>query len=101
MHFLRFKRFEFLVSIGCLAMLGYFAWQAERGNRGFAYQQALTEQSKKLSAELEIIKGQHKILEARVAELRPEALDPDLLDEMARRTLNYGASSDIIVHFKN
>jgi cell division protein FtsB len=101
MQFFRFKRFEFLVSIGCLAMLGYFAWQAERGPRGFAYQSTLTEQLQKLSTQLEKIKDEHNLLEARVAELRPDAIDPDLLDEMARRNLGYVSPDQVVVHFSN
>ena len=99
MQFLRFKRFEFLVSIGCLAMLGYFAWQAERGPRGFAYQKNLAEQLEKLTLKLEAIKGDHNKIEARVSELRPDAIDPDLLDEMARKNLGFVSPAQIIVHF--
>ena len=101
MQLFRFKRFEFLVSIGCLTMLGYFAWQAERGPRGFAYQQNLTEQLEKLSVQREAIKGEHNKLEARVAELRPDAIDPDLLDEMARKNLGFVSPDQIVVHFSN
>jgi cell division protein FtsB len=101
MQFFRIKRFEFVVSLGCIALLAYFGWQAERGARGFAYRDSLTAQVKKLSDDLETIKGQHKTLEARVAELRPDAIDPDLLDEMARKTLNFGNPSDLVVHFQN
>jgi cell division protein FtsB len=101
MGFFRFKRFEFLVSVGCLTMLGYFAWQAERGPRGFAYQKNLMEQSEKLKAQLDKIKGDHTLVEARVAELRPDAIDPDLLDEMARKNLGFVSPDQIIVHFAN
>jgi cell division protein FtsB len=101
MQFLRFKRLEFLVSIGCLAMLSYFAWQAERGPRGFSYQKDLTEQLGKLKTQLEKIKSDHNMLEARVAELRPDAIDPDLLDEMARKNLGYASPAQIVVHLSN
>ena len=101
MLFTRFNRFEFLVSLGCIVLLGYFVWQAQRGTRGMAYNQTITFQVKKLSAELEIAKAKHKSLEERVAELRPDSIDPDLLDEMARKSLNYGTASEIVVHFKN
>lgn len=101
MFLFRFKRFEFLVSLGCIVLLAYFAWQAERGIRGVAYHQSLTEQVKKLSTDLDAIKNKHKSLEERVAELRPDAIDRDLLDEMARKSLNFGLPGEIVVHFKN
>ena len=101
MVFSQFKRFEFLVSLGCIVLLGYFVWQAQRGNRGVAYNQTIMSQVKKLSVDLEVAKAKHTALEDRVAELRPDSIDPDLLDEMARKSLNYGTSSEIIVHFRN
>ena len=82
-------------------MLGYFTWQAERGVRGFAYNQSLISQVEKLTIVLDTSKSKHKALEDRVAELRPDAIDPDLLDEMARKALNYGQPNEIIVHFQN
>ena len=90
-----------MVSIGCLTMLGYFAWQAERGPRGFTYQKNLTEQLQKLTTHLETIRGDHSILEARVAELRPDTIDPDLLDEMARKNLGFVSPDQIVVDFSN
>ena len=95
------KRFELLVGICCLTMLGYLAWQAERGSRGFGYQERLSIQVKNLSGDFDLIKDQHKLLERRVAELRPEAIDPDLLDEMARKNLNFAAPSEMIIHLSN
>ena len=80
-------------------MLGYFAWQAERGARGLAYNESLIAQVKKLSSELETASNNQKKLEDRVAELRPDAIDPDILDEMARKSLNYGLSGEVVVYF--
>lgn len=82
-------------------MLGYFSWQAERGARGFSYQKNLTEQLAKFTAQLETIKTDRSTLEARVAELRPDAIDPDLLDEMARKNLGFVSPDQIVVHFSN
>lgn len=101
MDFLRFKKLEFIVSLGCIMLLGYFVWQAERGIRGIAYNQSITAQVEKLAADLEIVQNKRKSLEDRVAELRPDSIDRDLLDEMARKSLNYGTPSEKIVYFKN
>ena len=101
MRFFRFKSFELVVSLGCMLMLGYLAWQIERGSRGIAYRNMLEFQVSKYSAELEKIKLEHASLEARVTELRPDALDPDLLDEMIRKSLNFGNPNQIVVHFTN
>jgi cell division protein FtsB len=93
------KRFEFLVSFGCLVMLGYFGWHAFYGTRGFPYREQLLKHSEMLTRELEGIATQRKTIETRVALMRPESIDPDLLDELARKDLNMVKQSDIIVQF--
>jgi cell division protein FtsB len=99
MRFGNFKRFEFLVSLGCLVMLGYFGWQGFYGPRGFPYRDQLQKHSDVLTKELHDITTQRKTIETRVALMRPESIDPDLLDELARRDLNMVKQNDIIVQF--
>ena len=53
-------------------------------------------------ADLEDKREQHPcqargLLEARVALLRPESIDPDMLEEMARQMLGYVRSNEITV----
>lgn len=101
MHFLRLKRLEILVGTGCIALLSYFIWQAELGPRGFHYQTKLQAQGLKLTTDLETLKQQRKLLEEKVAELRPDSIDPDLLDEMARQSLNFASPEQYLVYLKN
>jgi cell division protein FtsB len=101
MHFLQRKRLEILVGTACIALLSYFIWQAEFGPRGFNYQTTLLAQGVKLSTDLDNLKLQHKLLEEKVAELRPDSIDPDLLDEMARQSLNFASPSQYLVYLKN
>jgi cell division protein FtsB len=101
MHFLQRKRLEILVGTACIALLSYFIWQAELGPRGFNYQTSLLAQGVKLSADLDKLKLQRKLLEEKVAELRPDSIDPDLLDEMARQSLNFASPNQYLVHLSN
>jgi cell division protein FtsB len=101
MHFLRHKRLEILVGTGCIALLSYFIWQAELGPRGFTYQKTLNAQGIKLSTDFETLKQQRKLLEEKVAELRPNSIDPDLLDEMARQSLNFTSPNQYLVYLNN
>jgi cell division protein FtsB len=101
MHFLQRKRLEILVGTGCVALLSYFIWQAEMGPRGFNYQKSLEAQGVKLSTDFEKMKQQRKLLEDKVAELRPDSIDPDLLDEMARQSLNFASANQYLVYLKN
>ncbi len=101
MHLLRFKRLEILVGSGCIVLLSYFIWQAELGPRGFSYQTTLQAQGVKLSTDLDKLKQQRKLLEEKVAELRPNSIDPDLLDQMARQSLNFASSNQYLVYLNN
>jgi cell division protein FtsB len=101
MQFLQHKRLEMLVSAGCIALLSYFIWQAELGPRGFYYQTTLQAHGLKLSSDLEALKKQRKSLEEKVAELRPDSIDPDLLDEMARQSLNFASPNQYLVYLNN
>jgi cell division protein FtsB len=101
MHFLRLKRLEILVGASCIALLSYFIWQAELGPRGFHYQTKLQDQGLKLTADLDTLRQERKLLEEKVAELRPDSIDPDLLDQMARQSLNFASPEQYVVFFKN
>lgn len=97
MRSFRFGRFEYLVSLGCLAMLGYFAWYAIDGSRGLQFRDKLALQRASLENELTEVRGKRLALEQRVVHLRPESVDADLADEMARRLLSVGKSNELLV----
>ena len=80
-----------------LGLVGYFGWSATRGDHGlvaYAARQQLLAQAKD-----NLVRTQADRIEweRRVAELRSDHLDPDLLDERARAMLNLADPSDIIV----
>jgi cell division protein FtsB len=101
MHLASFKRFELLVSFGCMVMLGYFAFYAFYGVRGYPYRDQLDVQFASLTNDFDSISAQRKAIESRVALLRPESVDPDLLDELARSNLDMANQNDIVVKFSN
>lgn len=70
-----------------LLLVGYFAYHAIQGDRGvFAWMQ-LSQQISQARATLAETSEQRRALEHRASLLRPESLDPDLLEEQARREL--------------
>lgn len=97
---LRNPRFDLLVSLGCIALLGYFAWHAWYGPRGFGYATKLQAELAKLQAELGEEQARKDELEARVTLMRPESVDADLLDELARRELNWAGRDDLLVRLQ-
>ena len=94
---MRVHKFDIAVTCACLTLLGYFAWHAFEGPRGFGYRQAQAEKSAALAEILATAQAQRNKLEVRETLLRPESLDPDLLDEMARHTLGIAKPNELIV----
>jgi cell division protein FtsB len=94
---MRISKFDSVVTCACLGLLGFFAWHAQEGPRGFAFREKLANQSRQLTEELATIQKQRSDFETRVALLRPESVDPDMLDEMARSTLDVAGPNDLIV----
>ncbi len=99
MRLVKLKKFELLVSLACLAMLGYLGWHGFYGERGYPFRDKLALQLDQLKAETATILVQRQAIEARVTLLRPESIDPDLLDELARKDLFLVKPTDVIVAF--
>ena len=94
---MRISKFDSIVTCAYLGLLGFFVWHGQEGPRGFAFREKLANQSRQLSEELATIQKQRRDFETRVALLRPESVDPDMLDEMARSTLDVAGPHDLIV----
>ena len=94
---MRISKFDSVVTCASLALLGFFAWHAWEGPRGFRLNETLHAQSGKLASDLAAIQKQRTTFEQRVALLRPESVDPDMLDEMARQTLDVARPNELIV----
>ena len=90
------RRFDLIVTCVCCALLGYFAWHAWKGPRGFPYRDALVAQAVLLKDRYEATKAERVRLENKVALLRPESIDPDLLDELARGQLELAKPTDVV-----
>jgi cell division protein FtsB len=85
-----------LYSVAAL-MIGYFWFHAYAGNRGLRAKQDIDHQMAQLGVELGRLKLERAQLEKKVALLRSDRIDPDLLDERARLLLNYAHPSDAVL----
>ncbi|MGB8315693.1 MAG: septum formation initiator family protein [Aestuariivirga sp.] len=94
---MRISKFDSVVTCGCLGLLSFFAWHAMEGPRGFKFREKLAAHSEELTGELAAIGKQRADTEHRVALLRPESVDPDMLDEMARSTLDVAGPNELII----
>ena len=76
-------------------LIGYFGVNAYTGNHGLAGQQDLDLQIAQLTVELTALKAERTNWDRRVALLKSESLDPDMLDERARALLDYVDPHDL------
>jgi cell division protein FtsB len=100
MYFLRFQRFDVLVSLACVALLTSFAWYAQLGPRGYAYRAELETDIAALKIEHAALVLQRQGLERQVQLMRPEHIDPDMLEELARTQLKMLQPTAVIVSKK-
>src|SRR5947208_4852525 len=80
-----------------IALTGYFAYHLVEGERGFKAWLRLNREIRTATANLDAVRAQRATLDLRVANLRPEHIDPDLLDERIRATLNLVSPDDIVI----
>ena len=90
-------KFDLVVMMVCMALLGYFGWHGYYGPRSFAHRDEAHARVAQLEEKLAAIRQESGKLEARVQLMRPESIDPDMLDELARRELEYAKPGDLIL----
>src|SRR5450631_2310160 len=75
--------------------IGYFAANAFTGNHGLRAQLDLDQQMSAMQQELAEAKTERALWDRRVALLRSDGLDPDMLDERARAQLGFVDARDL------
>jgi cell division protein FtsB len=95
---------SFLTTLGLYMMaallIGYFGVNAFSGNRGLKAKQDIDQQMAKLSHDLAILKLQRVQWERRIALLKSNGLDPDMLQERAAELLDYVGPNDLVLMLK-
>jgi cell division protein FtsB len=82
----------------CAALyIGYFAFNAFTGAHGLRAQKDLDQTLVQMQAELARLKAEHVQWERRVALLRGDQIDPDMLDERARALLGLADPREMIL----
>ena len=77
--------------------IGYFGVNAFTGAHGLRAQADLDKQLTRMEGELVHLKGERAVWERRVALLRSDNIDPDMLDERARALVGYADPRDVIL----
>jgi cell division protein FtsB len=76
-------------------LIGYFGVNAFSGNHGLKAKEDIDRQISTLSADLDRLKLERAQWERRVALLKSDKIDPDMLDERARALLDYVDINDL------
>ena len=78
-------------------VFGYFVYHAVQGDRGFLAKLRLEQELERARAAHAELAVEEAKLAHKVSRLQLEHIDPDLLDEQARRLLGYGRSDDFVI----
>ena len=76
-------------------LIGYFGINAYNGDRGLKAKEDIDRQMATLTAELDHLKAEQAKWERRIALLKSDDLDPDMLDERVRILLDYADPHDL------
>jgi len=82
--------------LGALAFT-YFVYHAFEGDRGLRSWLKLRQEIAAARSTATALAAEQAVLERRVALLRPESLDPDMLEERARAVLNVARPDDRVI----
>lgn len=98
---IRTRRQRILQVLGLYAVaaaaIAYFGFHAWHGDHGMVAKQQLVAEIAALQGQLDRLKAERVEVERRVKLLRPEALDPDMLDQRARQMLNFADPRDLVL----
>ncbi|MBF0093707.1 MAG: septum formation initiator family protein [Alphaproteobacteria bacterium] len=83
-----------LLGVGAVV---YFSYHAVQGDRGLLAWWEVRHEIQQASRQLALVEAERDAWEKRVALLRPDSLDPDILEEGARVILNMGRPDEVVI----
>jgi cell division protein FtsB len=92
----RWQRTLWLVVLG-VGLATYFGYHALTGSRGLLAWRGLNTELESTRQQLDALRAERTALAEKVARLRHDGLDADLIDELARRQLSLADPLDVII----
>ncbi|WP_417691705.1 FtsB family cell division protein [Roseibium sp.] len=86
-----------IIPAAALSVLAYYGFHALNGELGLVGRARIERQEKLLQAELDGLVKERNSYIAKVTLLRPESLDPDMMDERARQSLNLVQGDELVI----
>ena len=87
------------VPVLAVMFLGYFGYHAFTGSYGLWSLDRLEGEAETLKAQVEALKAERAGIERRVAFLKPDSLDADVIDTEARMSLNLLRPDEVVISF--
>jgi cell division protein FtsB len=99
----RIRAFLSALALYVVAVLfiGYFGVNAYTGKNGINARQEIEQQIADLASELARVRAERVWWQRRVALLKSDRIDPDMLDERARELLNYLDPHEVTIMVKH
>ena len=91
----------FCLYVVAALFIGYFGVNAYTGKNGINARQELDQQIADLASEVKRVKAERERWERRLALLKADRIDPDMLDERARQLLNYLDPHEVTIMVKH
>lgn len=85
-----------LLHLGAVALIGYFAFHAYHGNYGLEARKGYEADIERLTRIRDDLRAERAGWDRHVALLRPESIDPDMVEELARRDLGFAHPNDLV-----
>jgi cell division protein FtsB len=76
---------------------GYFVYHTIEGDRGIGAWVRINHELRVAQKNLDDATGQRDALDRRVRDMRPQHVDPDLLDEEVRKNLDMAQPNEIVI----
>ena len=80
-----------------IALTGYFAYHLVEGDRGLRAWVRQTQELRGAKENLAAVSAERAELEHRVSHMRPDHVDPDLLEAQVRKTLDLVRPDEIVI----
>lgn len=87
------------VPLFAFAFLGYFGYHAYNGAYGLQSLERLEAEALTLKAQVDKLKEERAAIERKVAWLKPDSLDADVVDTEARMSLNLLRPDEVVISF--
>lgn len=95
-HFRRIAKSSVVPVLGVL-LIAYFIYHAIQGDRGVLSWIRLSQDLERLETKHSALVSERQALEEKVQGLRPESINPDLLDFQVRKQLGYTHPHEVVI----